>query len=280
MVLTDSAPAAYEEWLRRTLLATDKAYVFVNSWNEWGEGAHLEPDDRWAHRFLEATLQARDNGARRNCRASALEDLRPPQHRARGALRMIGEVAQRLGRTDEVTVITWNDVADPPLDGVAQLHRPVRGLHLPPPFHPFGQLLRSWIGSVRAARLANRSGFDVAYVSACQWVQAPEALRRLSIPTLYFAHEGRRRAVEPGYTTRGERRAVGVVRRLGTRLFDLIGSWMDRRAMRGPFRLVANSEHSARQFEAAYSRSAEVVTLVSMGNASGPIPRGCDGTAS
>ena len=187
---------------------------------------------------------------------------------------MIGEVAQRLGRTDEVTVITWNDVADPPLDGVTQLHRPVRTLHLPPPFHPFGQLLRSWIGSVRAARLANRGGFDVAYVSACQWVQAPEALRRLSIPTLYFAHEGRRRSVEQGYTTRGERRGVGVVRRLGTRLFDLIGSWMDRRAMRGPFRLVANSEHSARQFKAAYAREAEVVTLGVDGERFRPDPEG------
>ena len=31
--------------------------------------------------------------------------------------------------------------------------------------------------------------------------------------------------------------------------------------MRGPFRLVANSEHSARQFKAAYAREAEVVTL-------------------
>jgi glycosyltransferase involved in cell wall biosynthesis len=174
---------------------------------------------------------------------------------------MIGEVAQRLGRTDDVTVITWNDVADPLLDDVMQIHRPVRAVHLPPPFHPFGQLLRSWIGSVRAARFANRERFDVAYVSACQWVQAPEALRRLSMPTLYFAHEGRRRSVEPGYTTRGERRAVGALRRLGTRLFDAIGSRMDRRAMRGPFRLVANSEHSARQFEEAYSRSAEVVTL-------------------
>jgi glycosyltransferase involved in cell wall biosynthesis len=173
---------------------------------------------------------------------------------------MIGEVAQRLGRTDDVTVITWNDVADPPFDGVAQVHRPVRAFHLPRPFHPFGQLLRSWIGSVRAARFANRERFDVAYVSACQWVQAPEALRRLSIPTLYFAHEGRRRSVEPGYTTR-ERRAVGVLRRLGTRLFDLIGSAMDRRAMSGRFRLVTNSEHSARRFEAAYERSAEVVTL-------------------
>jgi glycosyltransferase involved in cell wall biosynthesis len=191
---------------------------------------------------------------------------------------MIGEVAQRLGRTDDVTVITWNDVADPPLDGVMQVHSPVRAFHLPPPMHPFGQLLRSWIGSVRAARVANREAFDVAYVSACQWVQAPEGLRRLSIPTLYFAHEGRRRSIEQGYITHDVRGAVaGRVRRLGTWLFELIASWMDGRAMGGSFRLVTNSEHGARRLEMAYARRAAVVTLGVDGERFRPdarIPRG------
>jgi glycosyltransferase involved in cell wall biosynthesis len=177
-----------------------------------------------------------------------------------GALRMIGEIAQRWALGDDVTVVTWNDDPDPPMRGVRQVHLPVRRGRLRPPLHPFGRLYRSWVGSVRAARWVDAEGFDVVYASACQWVQAHEGLRRLHTPTLYFAQEGRRRSVEPGYVARATDRR-SIVRRAGTAAFERIASAMDRRAMRGRFELATNSAHSARQLTRSYGREPYVVEL-------------------
>jgi lipopolysaccharide biosynthesis protein len=58
-----SSPRGYTEWLREAIETARRRtpqhpLVFVNAWNEWAEGAVLEPDQRLGHAWLEATRTA------------------------------------------------------------------------------------------------------------------------------------------------------------------------------------------------------------------------------
>jgi lipopolysaccharide biosynthesis protein len=53
-------PEHYARWLgevvtRRPRLGPDEDFVLINAWNEWAEGNHLEPCQRWGRAYLEAT---------------------------------------------------------------------------------------------------------------------------------------------------------------------------------------------------------------------------------
>jgi lipopolysaccharide biosynthesis protein len=55
-----SSPELFEYWVERMAAQTrerfagDERLLFVNAWNEWGEGCHLEPDARYGRQYLEA----------------------------------------------------------------------------------------------------------------------------------------------------------------------------------------------------------------------------------
>jgi GT2 family glycosyltransferase len=46
------------EYLRNFLVGEERL-LFVNAWNEWAEGTHFEPDQKYGHRWLEAIRNAR-----------------------------------------------------------------------------------------------------------------------------------------------------------------------------------------------------------------------------
>jgi lipopolysaccharide biosynthesis protein len=62
-VFAHASPRGYRDWLRHAVGTAQRRFptqplVFVNAWNEWAEGAVLEPDSRLGHAWLDATRTA------------------------------------------------------------------------------------------------------------------------------------------------------------------------------------------------------------------------------
>lgn len=62
-IFHNSTPAEYKRWLIHILknykpYSKEENFIFINAWNEWAEGCHLEPCQRWGLQYLEATRDA------------------------------------------------------------------------------------------------------------------------------------------------------------------------------------------------------------------------------
>lgn len=57
------SPELYKKWLKDCIDWTkennnkDEQFIFINAWNEWAEGAHLEPDQKYGYAYLQATKE-------------------------------------------------------------------------------------------------------------------------------------------------------------------------------------------------------------------------------
>lgn len=64
MIVKGCTPQAFEENLRQMVgnnrPDADDEFIMINAWNEWSEGAYLEPDERNKYAFLEAVKRIVD----------------------------------------------------------------------------------------------------------------------------------------------------------------------------------------------------------------------------
>lgn len=66
VIYTNSSPELFKENVSDAINIVknkqpDHQIIFIKSWNEWGEGNHLEPDLKYGYRYLEALKDALDN---------------------------------------------------------------------------------------------------------------------------------------------------------------------------------------------------------------------------
>jgi lipopolysaccharide biosynthesis protein len=65
LILDGSTPELFKSWVLNKIKKTNwdllpERLLFVNAWNEWAEGNHLEPCERWGTRYLAALQEAID----------------------------------------------------------------------------------------------------------------------------------------------------------------------------------------------------------------------------
>ena len=66
LVLTNSTPQLFKKWLQTLIkdfipYSKEENLLFINAWNEWAEGNHIEPDEKFGTQYLEAIKESTEH---------------------------------------------------------------------------------------------------------------------------------------------------------------------------------------------------------------------------
>ena len=112
-IFHNATPEHYEVWLRRLIDHTrrhhegDHRLIFVNAWNEWGEGAYLEPDQKYQ---VPPARSDRPRGFRRARARRAVRRAAPDTADSDEAQSLLTSSSTRFASTSRSSI--WSRLAD------------------------------------------------------------------------------------------------------------------------------------------------------------------------
>ncbi len=175
-VLHGATPALYQRWLAdlvrhaRANRIDGEAVVCINAWNEWAEGATLEPDVHWGGAFLNATARAVTGlpapGERTRLLLIGHDAL---AHGAQMLLLRIGRAMRTVHGVDIAFLLLAGGVLEPDYRAVA----PTTVVH----------------GTGQLDALIRSSRCDAAIVNSAASAGAVPPLRRHGIHSVLLVHE-------------------------------------------------------------------------------------------
>lgn len=62
-IIEGNSPAKFKAFFEKQYkrsIEENREFLFINAWNEWGEGTYLEPDERWRYKYLKAIREIVD----------------------------------------------------------------------------------------------------------------------------------------------------------------------------------------------------------------------------